>query len=51
MIICAEQDIRSLAPLVYHNILIPSEEGTKYWFKTGNEQQMQGFTMTHTKTC
>jgi len=39
VIICAEQVITNLAPPVYHNILIPSTEGTKYWLKTGNEQQ------------
>lgn len=50
MIICSEQDTRSLAPPVYHNIMIPSTEGTKYWLKTGNEQQNAEFYHdTHTK--
>lgn len=33
------QDIRNLAHPIYHNILIPSTEGTKYWHKPRNDQQ------------
>lgn len=33
------QDTRNLAHPIYHNILIPSTEGTKYWHKPRNDQQ------------